>query len=291
MHSKTVIGLAVAGIIVAVAAVGTTSSAHAADLKCEPEKVAEKYPGIAGKTIKIGADPQTPPYVYRDAEDFNKLIGFDVDLAKFVFDCAGVEIEYQLGGWSGLLPALVATQIDVMWDTLYYTAERAEKVDYVVYMQAATGALTQAGNPKGIKSMDDLCGNGTAVGLGTVEEAAMRDKSKKCTDAGKEAIEIKTYPDMAAGFRLISNSRTDIVLTDLTQTMTMVKNDPTVYSLAFKIFTGFKIGAAVKNDDNDLLRAIHDGIQIAQATGMQAKIHEKYVMDPDLQLPTEVLLK
>lgn len=291
MHSKKLIGLAFASLFAAGVAVGTPSSAQAADPKCEPDKVAEKYPSIAGKTIKIGADPQTPPYVFRDDKDFNKLIGFDVDLAKFVFDCAGVKTEYQLGGWSGLLPALAATQIDVMWDTLYYTAERAEQVDYIVYMQAATGALTQAGNPKGIKSLDELCGNGTAVGLGTVEEAAMRDKSKECTDAGKKPIEIKTYPDMAAGFRLISNSRTDIVLTDLTQTMTMVKKEPTVYGLAFKIFTGFKIGVAVKNDDNDLLRAIHDGLQIAQATGEQAKIHEKYVMDPALQLPTEVLLK
>jgi polar amino acid transport system substrate-binding protein len=288
MHSKKLFGLAVAGIFAGVASFGMSSSADAA---CEPGKVAQKYPSIAGKTIKIGADPSTPPYVFRDSEDFNKLIGFDVELAKFVFDCAGVKTEYQLGGWSGLLPALVAGQIDVMWDTLYYTAERAEQVDYIIYMQAATGALTQAGNPKGIKSLEELCGNGTAVGLGTVEEAAMRSKSKECTDAGKKAIEIKTYPDMAAGFRLIANSRTDIVLTDLTQSMTMVKNEPKVYGLAFKIFTGFKIGAAVKNDNKDLLRAIQDGIAEAQSSAEQKKIHQKYVMDPELQLPVEVLLK
>ena len=285
MHSKRWMAPALAGVFVT--AFGMSSASMAAE--CEPDKVAEKYPSIAGKTIRIGADPQTPPYVFRDAEDFDRIIGFDVELARFVFDCAGVDVEYQLGGWSGLLPAVVAGQIDVMWDTLYYTAERAEQVDYVIYMQAATGALTQAGNPKNIMSLDELCGNGTAVGLGTVEEAAMRTKSQECVDAGKEPIDIKTYPDMAAGFRLVQNERTDIVLSDLSLVLKMVTNDPDVYGLAFKIFTGFKIGAAVKNDNDDLLRAIEDGLMVAQASGEQAKFFEKYIMDPELELPAEVL--
>ncbi len=285
MHAERWMRPALAGVFVT--AFGMSSASLAAE--CEPDRVAEKYPGIAGKTIKIGADPQTPPYVFRDAEDFDRIIGFDVELARFVFDCAGVDVEYQLGGWSGLLPAVVAGQIDVMWDTLYYTAERAEQVDYVIYMQAATGALTQAGNPKNIKSLDELCGNGTAVGLGTVEEAAMRTKSQECVDAGKEPIDIKTYPDMAAGFRLVQNQRTDIVLSDLSLVMKMVDENPDVYGLAFKILTGFKIGAAVRNDNDDLLRAIEDGVKIAQANGEQAKFFEKYIMDPELELPAEVL--
>lgn len=283
------IGVALSSAFAATVFMGEAAPASAQEPKCEPDKVAQKYPSIAGKTLKIGADPATPPYVFRDADDFNKIIGFDADLTREVFTCAGVEIEYQLGGWSGLLPAVNAGQIDVMWDTLYYTAERAAQVDYIVYMQAATGALTQTGNPKGIGSLDELCGNRTAVGLGTVEEAAMRDKSKECTDAGKESIEIKTYPDMAAGFRLIMNSRTDIVLTDLSLANKMVKTEPDVYGLAFKIFTGFKIGVAVKNDNNDLLRAIEDGLRVKQADGTQKILYEKYLMDPELQLPIEVL--
>lgn len=285
------IGMAMSAAFAATVVMTQAAPVSAQAPKCEPDKVAQKYPSIAGKTMKIGADPSTPPYVFRDENDFSKIIGFDADLTRAVFECAGVEIEYQLGGWSGLLPAVNAGQIDVMWDTLYYTAERAEQVDYVVYMQAATGALTQTGNPKKIGSLDDLCGNGTAVGLGTVEEAAMRDKSKECTDAGKKAIEIKTYPDMAAGFRLIKTGRTDIVLTDLSLANKMVKTDPDVYGLAFKIFTGFKIGAAVKNDNDDLLRLIEDGLRVKQADGTQKMLYERYIMDPELQLPIEVLRK
>ena len=82
---------------------------------------------LVGKTVKIGADPQTPPYVYRDAKDFDKVIGFDADLARAVLDCGGIKYEFFLGGWSGLLPAVMAGQIDIMWDALYYTSERAKR--------------------------------------------------------------------------------------------------------------------------------------------------------------------
>ena len=264
-------------------------TAEAADPMCEPDKVAEKYPGIAGKTIKIGADPQTPPYVFRDPDNFDNVIGYDADLSRAVFACAGVDVEFELGGWSGLLPALVAGQIDVMWDTLYYTAERAEQVDYIIYMQAGTGGMTQKGNPKGIGSLDDACGNVFSVGLGTVEEAAMRSKSQECEDAGMEGVEIMTYPDVAAGFRQVENQRADIMLSDLSLLTKYTLDNADTTEMAFKILTGFKIGVAVVNDADDLLRAIEDGLRVMEANGTKHDTFVKYQMDPDLALPTEVL--
>jgi len=113
----------------AVGYLGSIGPSVAQTQACEPDKIATKYPSRAGKTIKIGADPTSPPYVTRDPKDFHQLIGFDTDLARAVFDCAGVKYEFFFGGWSGLLPAVISGQIDVMWDNLYYTAERATQVD------------------------------------------------------------------------------------------------------------------------------------------------------------------
>ena len=93
----------------------------------------------------------------------------------------------------------------------------------------------------------------------------------------------------AVGFRLVANQRTDILLSVLGLVTRMVENEPDAYGLAFKMLTGFKIGAAVKNGNDGLLLAIADGIAIAQATGEQAKIFEKYIMDPELELPAEML--
>ena len=255
---------------------------------CEPDKVASKYPSLAGKTIKIGADPTSPPYVTRDPKDFNQLIGFDADLARAVFDCAGVKYEFFLGGWSGLLPAVISGQIDVMWDNLYYTAERAKQVDYVVYMVAATGALTSTGNPKKLSRIEDSCGLNAAAGLGTVEEAAFREQDTKCKAEGKPGVNLMTYPDVASGARLVQSGRADLMLTDLALADSLVKENPTLYSRGYKIVSGFSVGAAIKKGNTDLLKLLADGLEIMQATGRQKDIAEKYAIDPTLQIAAEV---
>ena len=119
--------------------------AAAADAKCEPDKLATKYPGLVGKTLKVGTDAETGPYAMRDPKDFNHLIGLDTELAQAAFKCIGVPIEFSVGAWSGQLPALANGQTDVMWDSLYYTPERAQQMDFVIYLRAATGGLVAEG--------------------------------------------------------------------------------------------------------------------------------------------------
>ena len=256
---------------------------------CEPEKLSEKYPSLVGKTLKIGADPQTPPYVMRTESDFNKVVGIDADLARAVFDCHGIKYEFFLGGWSGLLPAVISGQIDVMWNNLYYTAERAKKADYVVYMQAGTGAMAKAGNPSGAAAIDELCGLTVGVGLGTVEEAAVRNETEKCVSSGKSEIKIMTFPDVATGARLIDSGRADIILWDLGFVDSRVKDAPDKYSRAFLILSGFQIGAGVANGNEELLQAIYSGLSEIQKTGKQAEIFAAYQVDNALSLDAEVL--
>lgn len=268
--------------------VGFLALATTAQAACEPGKLAEKYPSLVGKTIKIGADPQTPPYAMRDGQDFNKVLGSDVDLAAAVLDCAGVKHELFLGGWSGLMPATAGGQIDIFWDNLYYTPERAKQLDYVMYMQAATGALTQAGNPKNITSMETSCGAIYAVGLGTVEEVAAKKQDGVCTSSGKPGITVMTYPDMASGMRLIQTKRADVMMTDLAMVDQFVADNPGQYARAYKILTGFNIGAAVKKGNKDLLAAIKDGLDVMQADGKQRAIFTKYKIDAEMEIPATV---
>jgi len=255
---------------------------------CEPAKLAQKYPSLVGRTIKVGADPQTPPYAMRDGTDFNKVIGSDVDLANAVLDCAGVKHEMFLGGWSGLMPATAGGQVDIFWDNLYYTPERAKQLDYVMYMQAATGALTQAGNAKKITSMETSCGATYAVGLGTVEEVAAKKQDAACTAESKSGITIMTYPDMAAGIRLVQSGRADIMMTDLAVVDQLAADNSKTYERAYKIMTGFNIGAAVKKGNADLLNAIRDGLEVMQADSRQKDIFAKYKIDAAMQIPAAV---
>ncbi|WAC27709.1 ABC transporter substrate-binding protein [Ancylobacter sp. SL191] len=263
----------------------------AMDPACEPAKLASKYPGLVGKTVKFGADPQTPPYVARDGADFNKMSGIAVDMAKEVMDCAGAKYEFVLGAWSGILPAVISGQMDAMWDDLYYKPDRAKNIDFVMYMGAGTGALVPAGNPKKVMALGDFCGKTVAYGIGSIEEAATLKQQETCKAEGKAAITTMPFQDLAAGLRLLESDRTDILLWDLGYVDFMAAANPTKYTRAFSIVSGFQIGVGVKKGNDDLVKAIYDGIKIMQANGTQKKIFAKYNTDAALQIPVEIKTK
>lgn len=271
------------------AATGLFFATGAYAQSCEPDKVAQKYPSLAGKTLKIGVDPESPPYVYRDKTNFNNMIGTDADLARAVFACAGVKTEFFSGAWSGLLPALNAGQIDVMWDTLYYTPERAKQTSFATYMQAATGGLVQTGNPKKIDDIGKLCGMTLAVGVGTVEEAMGRKQSDECKAKGKPEVTIMTFPDIASGARLVASHRADAMMYDLALVDGLAKENPQLYVRGFMLLSGMKIGVGIKKGNTDVIAAVTDGLKAMQAQQMQKKIFEKYGVDPKLAAPVSLL--
>lgn len=277
--------------LVAYSAVPLRSARAQEAAKCQPENRAKDYPSLVSKTIKIGADPETQPYVYRDPKDFNKVIGIDADLARAVLECVGLRYSFVLGGWSGLLPAAMAGQIDVMWDDLYYTPVRAKKLDYVIYMQAADAGLVEAGNPKHISSLGDVCGLTGASLLGTVEEEMLRSQDKKCQASGKSGIRILTAANNAALTRLLEHGRTDIILNDIGLNSWLAAHNPDKYKLAFKVVTGYNLGAGVAKDDGQLARAIESGLRIVQANGTQKAIMQRYNVDPSLETPAKLLTK
>lgn len=251
---------------------------------CEPTKLDQKYPGLAGRTIRIGVDPQTPPYVMRDKADIEKLTGIDADLAKAVFDCAGVKYEFVPGAWAGLLPAVNSGQLDVLWDNLYYKPERGKMLDFVIFMEAGTGAMTQAGNPKHITGTDTMCGTTAAVTLGGFEETIVADADKACKAAGKPGINTMSFQDVAAGIRLIDSGRADIMMWDAGLIDTLVAESPTKYARAFMTLSGIQIGPAVRKNDGDLLKAIYDGVTVMQKDGKLNEIFKANNVDPASQV-------
>jgi polar amino acid transport system substrate-binding protein len=263
--------------------------ARADESTCEPAKMAVKYPGLAGKTIKIGQDGESVPFSMRDPKDFSTLIGLDADLARAAFACVGVAMDFSVGSWAGLIPATMAGQVDIMWDTLLYTPERAKKMDFVVYMNAATGMLVAKGNPKNIHALGDICGVTATTTLGTTQEAMLRDGSSKCVAAGKTAVNIITSSDMPSGLRLVQNGRADLVAINKFVGDSMVASNPTAIESAFDVVTGAKISVGTAKGNPDLVKAIRDGLAAIRANGTEKAIYERYHVDYSLTTEPTVL--
>jgi polar amino acid transport system substrate-binding protein len=285
MRARSVIAAACALVL----SVLTLESAFAAPV-CEPDKLAAKYPKLAGKKIKIGQDGESRPFSFRDPKDFNHLIGLDADVARAVFACAGVPIEFSTGSWSGLIPAAMSGQIDVMWDTLLYTAERAKRLDFVAYMNSATGVMVPKGNPKKVKSLDDLCGLSGTANLGTTQEAMLREASAKCTAAGKKAVDVITSTDMPAGTRLVQNARADVLVTNKFYGDALAETNKEI-EMAFGVVTNARIASGTAKGNDDLVKAMFDGLTVLRANGELKKIYDTYKVDYSLVTEPEILTK
>lgn len=256
---------------------------------CEPAKLGAKYPALAGRTIKIGQDGESPPFSFRDPADFNRLIGLDADTARAVFACVGAPVEFVTGSWSGLIPATMSGQIDVMWDTLLYTAERAKRLDFVSYMSAASGVVVPKGNPKQITSLDDVCGLEATAGLGTTQEAMLRDASAKCAAAGKKPLDVITSSDIPSGIRLVQNGRADLLATNKFLGDSLAAASSGTVEMAFGVKTGAKIAVGTGKGNDDLVKAIADGLSILHENGALQAIFKKYSVNYDLVTKPEVL--
>src|SRR3989440_5976791 len=261
----------------------------AAQAACDPGKVAAKYPGLAGKTLKVGLDPTLPPVMYRDPKDPNKIVGQDPDMVDAAMKCLGLKYELVALDFGTLVPTLQADQIQLVWSNIYYTPERAKVADFVTYATTGTAGIVRKGNPKKILSVADTCGVRAAPILGTVEEVAFKEQSGKCVAAGKPPIEVSTYPNAPATTRALENDRADISMYDLVLVDQVVKSNPDKVERAFAFRTNIRIGVAVKKGNEELATAVRDAVKALQDNGTQRTLLQKNGMDPSLAIPAEIL--
>jgi polar amino acid transport system substrate-binding protein len=282
----------------AVAAAGAASGASATVAPgaaaavagtCQPDKTASTYPALAGKSLKVGLDPTLPPIMFRSPTDPNKIVGQDPDMIDAAMQCLGLQYQIVPQDFGTLVPALQAGQLDLIWSNIYYTPERGQVADFVVYGKSDDGVIVAKGNPKNIHSMDDLCGTSGAVILGTGEEPAYRDQSTKCTAAGKPPLEVNTYPNAPAAVREIENKRADSSMFDLVLLDQAVKESNGQTERAFAVALNLKLGVAVKKGNDQLEQAIFNTLKILQANGTQTQLYQKNGIDPAIALPTEIL--
>jgi polar amino acid transport system substrate-binding protein len=152
--------------------------------------------------IKVGSDIAYPPVEYMQG---GKAVGIDPDLAVALGKQLGVRFQFQNGKFDSLIVGLQAKRFNVIMSAMNDTKARQEGidsdtgkkagsgVDFVDYFTAGTSILVQKGNPKGIKSLDDLCGKVVALQRGTTSEGIAKAQSKKCTKDGGKAITLQTF--------------------------------------------------------------------------------------------------
>lgn len=233
-------------------------------------------PAAAGDwdKVRIGTEGAYPPFNFVDQN--GNLKGFDIDIARALCEEMGVECEFVIQDWDGIIPGLLAKKYDAIIASMSITEERKQKVDFTKkYYQTPARFVAEKG--AGIEiSKEGLKGKVVGVQRATIHENFLRDKFG-------DLVEIKSYATQDEANMDLASGRVDLVIADATVLLGgfLETEAGADYEFVGPGFTdeqwfGEGIGIALRQEDDDLREMFNDAIQALREKGVYQKINEKY---------------
>ncbi|MFD6417251.1 ABC transporter substrate-binding protein [Streptomyces sp. NPDC060194] len=274
--------LAVAGSLLLSACGDQTDAAKEKDTK--PSKggdktaaapLADKLPKAIADAgvVKVGSDINYAPMEF---DEGGKPAGVDVDIAAAIGKELGVEFKFENGTFDNLIPSLDTGRYDVIMSAMSDTKERQAKVDFVDYFNAGVSILVKKGNPKGIQSLEDLCGKTIAFQRGTVSADVAKAANK---DACKDKkIKTLTFDTDTEALLQVKQGRAVADLNDFPVAAYNAKtsgggND---FEVAGDQIDEGPYGIAVSKKNGELRDAVSAALDAIIANGEYAKVLEKW---------------
>lgn len=241
----------------------------------DPALVAKIPPKIksAGKII-VGTDATYQPNEYLDTVG-KTVIGMDVDLFNAVMERFGLKTDWQPTGFDSIILGVSSGKYDAGVSSFTINADRMKEVNMVSYFKAGTQWVVQKGNPKKVDP-DNACGLQVAVQKGTVQVDDLTARSKKCTDAGKPAIQLLVDPDQAKVTAMIQSGKADAMAVDLPPAIAAVQLTNGSVELLGEQYDSAPYGFVFPKDETDFAQAVADALKAMEADGTYQAILTKW---------------
>ncbi len=157
--------------------------------------------------LVLGLDASFPPMGFKDEN--NKIVGFDIDVAKEVCSRMNIKLKTQPINWESKEQELKAGNIDCIWNGLSYDDERAKKMTLSKpYMNNCMVLVVR--KDSGYKSQANLNGKKIAVQNGSSAQKILDASDFKKTV--KETISLK---DNVSAFIELDMKTVDAVFVDV----------------------------------------------------------------------------
>lgn len=239
----------------------------------EPAELEDSFDKIKERGYVImGLDDTFAPMGFRDEN--NEIVGFDVDLAKEVFERNNLELVLQPIDWTMKEAELNAGNIDMIWNAYTITAERMEKVAFSKpYLDNKQVIVTLADS--NINSKKDLEGKRVAAQAGsTAVDAMYTEPEVVATFDGGEPILFDTnneaFMDLEAG-------RSDAVVADEVLARYYIKQrGPEKYKILDEDFGDEEYGIGFRKQDKKLLEMVDGTLDEMREDGTFDSIYEKW---------------
>ena len=147
----------------------------------------EEQLGTQGK-LRVAISPDYPPYEGYDAQ--GNVVGFDVEVAKYIANYLGVELEVVPLEFTTIISAITAGTVDAGISCFSYTEDRAQSVLFSdTYLKSSQAAF--ASTKFGVNSLEDCKGGVVGAGEATTGmdvAESLKDQYGFQTQGGEIAI-------------------------------------------------------------------------------------------------------
>jgi polar amino acid transport system substrate-binding protein len=209
---------------------------------------------LAAKTYINGIDANFPPFSFVNKS--GEPDGFDVKAADWIAQEMGFEVTHQPMDWDGIIPNLLAQKIDFIASGMSITPERDIKVDFTIPYWTITQVFV-AGKDADLTVDNVLHGEKTlGVQRGTSEAEWLKEQAK---EKGWE-FTLRYYDSAPMAVADVVNGRIDAAAMDDAPAADAVRKRPVKILGTFGMEPE-KFGYAVREDDDQLLQTLNEGLR------------------------------
>ncbi|MFA6362505.1 ABC transporter substrate-binding protein [Methanoregula sp.] len=224
------------------------------------------------KVYVVGIDGDYFPFSYIDKNGM--LTGFDVESIQWIAKDQGFDVQIQPMAWDGIIPALRAKKIDMVYSGMTKTPERMEQVNFSKTYWGVNQAIV-ARNSSTI-TMDNFITGKVIVGTQRGSSANTWLENNLIRNGTLKSTNLTLYDNFPLALTDLSNGRTDVVMFDVPVVVHAIKNKP-IKKIGI-ITTDEAYGVAVRKDDTALLAAINTGLDHLMASDRWKELIQKYDM-------------
>jgi polar amino acid transport system substrate-binding protein len=263
----------------------TASSAPSATAPASPTAAAITVP--AGQLIFDGKLVVCIDIPYPPQEMFDQSgtpIGSDVEIAQEIAKRLGLTAVIQNSVFDTIILAVTGGKCDIIVSAQNINPDRVKQVDMIPYFQAGQSFVVAKGNPKGIKTSDDLCGNVVGVESGTTELDYLQGTgdykgqglSAACTVKGKPAITVKTFQKDSDALLALQAGQVTAYFADSPVAGYYTVQHPDQFELSGVTLDVAREGISVSKDHSGLRDAVQAALVAMIGDGTYDTILKKY---------------
>ena len=225
----------------------------------------------------VGIDGEYPPYSYIDEN--GKAVGFDVESIQWIAEQKGFEVEIAPTAWDGIIPALLAGKIDMVYSGMSVTPDREAKVTFSnPYWKVNQGLVGKAGTTA---TVADFEAGKLVIGVQrscSADQWMQGEFGQEKYDQMVKDGKIKLYDSFPQSMVALEQGLVECVIFDDVNIEDYIKGKDAFQMIGI-IETGEVYAVAMRNEDTDLHALINEGLAELMASEKWEELKVKYIVE------------